>query len=760
MQGKDSSKKNKAVSRILWIGFMVLILCVGVCVVLAIYLQSTFRKQFSDDYYVRHATAAEYLNRMLDRRAAQSKKIAEIVSAAGDEQDLTQRLDRTIGFSEMETVFFVNREYGLYRNAEPAEGLNFEMLLGLLEELNYNENDIYIGHAPAVIRLNAGASVIIATPVRNDGEMTGFVFVPLRLADILDSEVFRYQNQIGDCLIVDKVGEIIATSSAPEVVSHTEETFQLGLLAHSDGGDRSRKAVQELNYNLNKKGSGYINIISEEGYGVQVSYSFLNGTEQLFLVSCCKDNLVDGRLQPLLFGSVLACIFIIVLMLTSLTVVWATAKRTNMTVERLAYEDPVTGGKNLNYFREFALNQMISARETPFVIYRFDIANFRYINESYGHQRADKVLVSCIKSFREVFSEKELCVRMDADQFLALLVNDSLLDKRFDEFTNAVNADARGNNIKFPVRFKCGICQIKKHDHDIDVMIDHANVARKTIGPDNKEMRAFYSESLVDDMRKVSHIENIQQKAMAENEFRVYLQPKWDIKENHITGAEALVRWIRSDGTILKPEQFIPIFENNGFIEQLDFYTLESVCMRMKEMIEEGVEPLPVSVNQSGLLLHSPDYVENVEKLLHTYNVPSGAIELEITEKVFANDREAMIGIIHRLKLLGVRLAMDDFGVGYSSLTLLSDVPFDVIKIDGAFFASSEGNERERMILTSVVKMVKDLGMEIVCEGVESESQVEFLQRIGCNKVQGYYFSRPISEPDFIRRYYKNEKEG
>ncbi|MBR3525917.1 MAG: hypothetical protein IKO11_08725, partial [Lachnospiraceae bacterium] len=193
MQGNDSSKKNKAVSRILWIGFMVLILCVSVCVILAIYLQSTFRKQFSDDYYVRHATAAEYLNRMLDRRAAQSKKIAEVVSTANDEQDLVQRLDRTIGFSEMETVFFVNREYGLYRNAEPAEGINFEMLLGLLEELNYNENDVYIGHAPAVIRLNAGASVIIATPVRKDGEMTGFVFVPLKLADILDSEVFRYQ---------------------------------------------------------------------------------------------------------------------------------------------------------------------------------------------------------------------------------------------------------------------------------------------------------------------------------------------------------------------------------------------------------------------------------------------------------------------------------------------------------------------------------------------------------------------------------------
>ena len=177
--------------------------------------------------------------------------------------------------------------------------------------------------------------------------------------------------------------------------------------------------------------------------------------------------------------------------------------------------------------------------------------------------------------------------------------------------------------------------------------------------------------------------------------------------------------------------------------------------MRMREMMDEGIEVVPVSVNQSRLLLHSPDYVENVEKVLKQYNIPAGAIELEITESVFDNEKEEMIAIIRRLKLLGVRLSMDDFGTGYSSLNMLTEVPFDVIKIDGAYFARSAQSEPERMVLGKIVDIIKDLGMEVVCEGVENEAQVEYLKTTGCRKVQGYYFSIPVPEPEFITRYLK-----
>ncbi len=755
MAGKVKRKNSSA--GIIRAGLIVLIVCIVLSVAMVLLQQSTYRKQVSSEFHQQHMSMSEYLNSLLVGYGQGITSVAWTMMDT-DRETILARIETTRELTALEHIYYIDPEGNLTIDGEAAEGGSV-MMFEQLQELNYPKSNAYIGLAPSAVRLFIDRRVLIAAPVRTaDYGIIGVVFSTIDIDSIFRSDAFAYQTAKGQCLVVSDSGEIISGSSGHNIISMNDDSFQLGLLAHSDGKGLSKRAVQDYNYDIAKRESGFVNITTKEGYSMQVSYSPLKGCDRMFLVSCFQDNLVDERIKPLIFSSVITCSIITVLMIAALTVVWATAKRTNLTVERLAYEDPVTKGKNLNYFREFALNTMIANRETPFVIYRFDIANFRYINESYGHHRADQVLISCIQNFERIFSERELCVRMDADQFLAILINDSLLDKRIDEYTNAVNADARGNQIKYPVRFKYGIYPIKKHDHDIDVMIDHANVAKKTIKSDSKETKALYTERFVDDMRKVDHIESSMQKALAENEFKVYLQTKWDIIDNKVTGAEALVRWLRPNGSVLGPEQFVPIFENNGFIEQLDFYTLESVCMRMREMMDEGIEVVPVSVNQSRLLLHSPDYVENVEKVLKQYQIPPGAIELEITESVFDTEKEEMIAIIRRLKLLGVRLSMDDFGTGYSSLNMLTEVPFDVIKIDGEYFARSAESRSERMVLGKIVDIINDLGMEVVCEGVENEAQVEYLKTTGCRKVQGYYFSIPVPEPEFITRYLKKNE--
>ena len=757
MAGKDKVKGKNSSAGIIRAGLIVLIVCIVLSVAMVLMQQSTYRKQVSSEFHQQHMSMSEYLNSLLVGYGQGITSVAWTMMDT-DRETILARIETTRELTALEHIYYIDPEGNLTIDGEAAEGGSV-MMFEQLQELNYPKSNAYIGLAPSAVRLFVDRRVLIAAPVRTaDYGIIGVVFSTIDIDSIFRSDAFAYQTAKGQCLVVSDSGEMISGSSGHNIISMNDDSFQLGLLAHSDGKGLSKRAVQDYNYDIAKRESGFVNITTKEGYNMQVSYSPLNGCDRMFLVSCFQDNLVDERIKPLIFSSVITCSIITVLMIAALTVVWATAKRTNLTVERLAYEDPVTKGKNLNYFREFALNTMIANRETPFVIYRFDIANFRYINESYGHHRADQVLISCIQNFERIFSERELCVRMDADQFLAILINDSLLDKRIDEYTNAVNADARGNQIKYPVRFKYGIYPIKKHDHDIDVMIDHANVAKKTIKSDSKETKALYTERFVDDMRKVDHIESSMQKALAENEFKVYLQTKWDIIDNKVTGAEALVRWLRPNGSVLGPEQFVPIFENNGFIEQLDFYTLESVCMRMREMRDEGIEVVPVSVNQSRLLLHSPDYVENVEKVLKQYQIPPGAIELEITESVFDTEKEEMIAIIRRLKLLGVRLSMDDFGTGYSSLNMLTEVPFDVIKIDGEYFARSAESRSERMVLGKIVDIIKDLGMEVVCEGVENEAQVEYLKTTGCRKVQGYYFSIPVPEPEFITRYLKKNE--
>ncbi|MBR1471443.1 MAG: EAL domain-containing protein [Lachnospiraceae bacterium] len=764
-RNREQMKKHTATARILWGGFLIICLCIGICISLVQSLQDTYRREISEEFQTQHVTTGKALERVLKETGNSIKTVASVIGWGNiSEQAFLGLMSDNLAYHFYEHIYYHEVGGDTWVDGVKESLPDIKSVEALLERLPYDEDGVYIGEVGGAINLLTDSYLVTAAGVYSDGRLKGYVFAPINARKLFASETFAYQVMMGECLLIDQTGAILGYSEGSAVVTMNHETFQLGVLAYSREGDEiSKRAIQEFNTGLYRGESGFVTVITHDGYRMQISYSPVQDTNDLFFVSCYSDNLVDGRIQPLIFRSVLSCITIIVLMIVAVTYVWVTAKKTNITVERLAYEDPVTKGKNLNYFREAALHTILTAKETPFAIFRFDISHFRYINESFGHQRADQVLVSCIRNFERIFSEKELCVRMGSDQFLALVENDPWLDKRLEEFVLSVNADAKGNNIKFPIRFKTGIYQIKKHDHDIDVMIDHANVARKTLdmpGRDNKSGRVLYTDSIVDEMRKVDHIESQMQKALAAGEFKVYLQPKWDIFENRITGAEALVRWIRADGTMVLPDRFIPVFEKNGFVEQLDFYMLEMVCQRMRELIDEGIQVLPVSVNQSRLLLHSPDYVENVEKILTQYHIPEGLIELEITESVFEEERSDMIRIVHKLKEKGVRLDMDDFGSGYSSLSMVTEVPYDVIKIDRAFFTHMEERQESRWVLQKVVEMMHGMGMEVVCEGVETDAQVVFLKEIGCRKVQGYYYSRPIAEPEFIKKYYKTDSNG
>lgn len=403
---------------------------------------------------------------------------------------------------------------------------------------------------------------------------------------------------------------------------------------------------------------------------------------------------------------------------------------------------------------------MIAAnREIPYIVQRFDICNFRYINEAYGHNKADDILRACIDNLKGIFDDRELCVRMDSDQFVTLNINDSQIEQKRADYVESINEYARGIGVKYPIRLKFGVYQIRKQDTDIDLIIDRANVARKSLYGDEAKLIAYYSDALVQDMRKVDKIESEMTRALETGEFKVYLQPKWDIVNNRLHGAEALVRWIKKDGSVVFPGSFIPVFERNGFIEKLDFYMLESICREIRKRMDKGLKICPISINQSRLLLHNPEYINNVAKVLKTYSIPRQYVELELTETVFFDDRNKMIDTMNRLKRQELKLSMDDFGSGYSSLNLLKDIPLDYLKIDREFFSEAITSETSTLILQKIVEMAEGLGMEAVCEGVETEEQIDILRRIGCRLVQGFYYSKPIPLEDFMDKYLAEKAE-
>ena len=258
---------------------------------------------------------------------------------------------------------------------------------------------------------------------------------------------------------------------------------------------------------------------------------------------------------------------------------------------------------------------------------------------------------------------------------------------------------------------------------------------------------------MVRDMRKVNKIESSMEQALFNGEFKLFIQPKWDIVENHLYGGEALVRWIRDDGTMVYPSDFIPIFEKNGFIEQLDMFMLESSCQLIRQLMDAGKPVYPISVNQSRVLLHNPQYLDKVKEVMHRYDIPGHCIELEVTETVLFMDQERMLYIMNSLKAEDIPLSMDDFGSGYSSLNMLKDFPFDVLKIDKEFFSESITSEASILILTKIVEMAHGLGIKVICEGVETKDQIEILRKVGVRYVQGYYYSRPIPGAKFLEQF-------
>ncbi|MBQ0042503.1 MAG: EAL domain-containing protein [Lachnospiraceae bacterium] len=537
----------------------------------------------------------------------------------------------------------------------------------------------------------------------------------------------------------------------------TSSNFFTRLLTMVDGSNSSKTLVQELRASIYKK-EKHEAVLNSKLLGTDEIYvdtiSIRDADELAFIcmydfksLAASKNKTVTRTwfvLGIILLATLAANIFI-----------WNYLRNVTSRIEKMAYVDDVTKGRNLNYFRNEAMNIVKQYSEMPYLIQRFDISNFRYLNEAYGHIRADEILKACVDIYDEIYSDREVCVRMSSDQFVTLTINDTDVDKKRDHYEAKINEFARSKGIRYPIRLKFGIYQIRKTDTDIDVIVDRANVARKSLARSKTEFLAVYSDNIVQNMRKTEAIEADKEKALQTGEFKVFIQAKWDIINDCVAGGEALVRWIKADGNMVFPDEFIPVFEENGFIEKVDFYMLESVCKRMAEVKEAGGTIYPISVNQSRVLLNNPDYIEKVKSIFEKYDVPREFVELEVTETSLADNKEHMIGVLNDLKNEKVRLDMDDFGSGYSSLNLLKDMPFDVLKIDREFFSESITSSSSTLILQKIVEMASGLGIEVICEGVENQQQVDLLKEIGCKRVQGYFYAKPVPMEDYIKKYCK-----
>jgi diguanylate cyclase (GGDEF)-like protein/PAS domain S-box-containing protein len=416
-----------------------------------------------------------------------------------------------------------------------------------------------------------------------------------------------------------------------------------------------------------------------------------------------------------------------------------------------AVNDALTGILNRETFYSKTEEMLHADPDTPYVILMMDIDRFKVINDMFGKEVGDRILVAIAEGLRSLLAGVGTCARMEADHFAACFPQ-ALLD--MEQILALFDTGLMRQNVDFQIQISYGIYQIHNIGVPVNHMCDRAVMALKTIKGSAVKRYAFYDDKLRQALLEENAILDEMNGALEQGQFIPYLQPVFAVDSRRPVSAEVLVRWQHPVKGLIPPGQFIPLFERNGFVTKLDMYVWEQACKLLKRWQEKS-RPLPLSVNISRIDLYCTRLCDHLIGLTKRYGVDPSMLQLEITEGAYSKDPGELAKTIDRLRANGFSILMDDFGSGYSSLNVLMDMPVDILKLDAHFLAQLKTNPRAASILTSAVHMAKWLNMPVVAEGVETAEQLAFLRSIGCDNAQGYLLAEPMDterfESQFIR---------
>lgn len=414
----------------------------------------------------------------------------------------------------------------------------------------------------------------------------------------------------------------------------------------------------------------------------------------------------------------------------------------------LITHDELTGICNYQHFIEKAKKALADGRKRYLIC--SDIIDFKLVNELFGRKTGNAVLKKQAEMIEKSADKDMVYGRIADDRFAVLILKDLYTEKHFENCIEEVKKIVDNNVYKIQIYF--GVYEINDNDEPIQAMCDKASLAINSIHGSYDRCIAYYNEELLNKMLHEKNIVAEFDKALKDNEFQMYLQPQISV-EQKLLGAEALVRWVHADGTIVPPVSFIGVLENTGLIYKLDKYIWEIAAKKLKQWKDAGLENLHISVNISPKDFFYVDIYKEFTSLVEKYEINPHKLNLEITETAIIMDVPRINEILLRLQSYGFAIEIDDFGSGYSSLNMLKDINADVLKVDMVFLKETDNEERSRIILNMIISMAKQLKMPVITEGVENKEQVDFLTDMGCDIFQGYYFSRPVSVKEFENKY-------
>lgn len=424
-------------------------------------------------------------------------------------------------------------------------------------------------------------------------------------------------------------------------------------------------------------------------------------------------------------------------------------------LQELAFVDPVTGGFNRARFELEAGQAVNTALPDTYTLVTLDLQKFKVVNDLFGIKAGDKTLKHIHNRILGHLEEGEYAARIASDDFSILFKTKERqkIEARIAAIVDDINAFNQKITHKYYLMFAAGAYLIDDPAISMTQIQDRVNVARKQVADiaDGKLFACrFYSNKDRIVLAREKEIENRMRDALENKEFEIYLQPKQSVKNGEVAGAEALVRWNDPEAGLLTPEEFIFLFEKNGFIVDMDLYVFEQTCMLLRKWIDFGIPPVPISVNMSRAHLAAPRFLDRYEEIRKRYQVPGELLEIEFTETLVFENPQLLSQVIDDIHSCNYRCSMDDFGSGYSSLNVLKNIRVDVLKLDKAFFLSDQiKNPWEEAVVGVIVELAQKLGMKTVAEGVETKEQAAFLKNAGCDMIQGYLVSRPVPVEQF-----------
>lgn len=416
--------------------------------------------------------------------------------------------------------------------------------------------------------------------------------------------------------------------------------------------------------------------------------------------------------------------------------------------------DKLTGLYDGVTFCRMVKNAVAEDNEKKYALILFDIEKFKIVNELYGFDFADEVLEFIAFNMRNIFKETGAVICHFMSDFFGIFTEYDSEEDLIEMVKQISSKTSLYKNV--PVSLSFGIHKIRDRSLSPRLICDYANMAKKTVKGNRIVNYAFYTEKIKNRILEDKYIENEMEYALKNGQFSMYLQPKYNISTSEIIGAEALVRWVHPKKGLIMPDKFIPLFEKNGFIVNLDKYIWEQACIEIRKWIDSGQTPVPISVNVSRVNVGNPKLIEILNSLVEKYKIDKKYLELEITETVYYDDQNHLIETLNQLKKADYTLLMDDFGSGFSSLNMLKNTPFDILKIDRNFLNETMVTDKGKKIILHTISLSNDIGINTVAEGVETKEQAEYLLECGCNVAQGYYYSKPVELNVFDEMFHKN----